>query len=117
MAAEELDLKAQYERKPRVLPTVILRLEEGRLIVTTGPRPVHRDEYIYDWDTTWDEPGTDVVAVDYTVQFQKTVTEQPVMVERVLDEFEQTNAAGEKYWDWGGLGGWIIGVLEGRDPR
>lgn len=104
MAAEELDLRAQYERKPKVVPTVILQLEDDRLIVTTGPRPVPREEYIYDWDTTWNEPGTEVVAVDVTIQFQKTVAEQPVMVQRVLD-------------DCNDLGEWVMAVLHGKDPR
>jgi len=117
MAAEELDLRAQYERKPKVLPTVILRLEEDRIIVTSGPRPVHRDEYIHDWDTTWNEEGTEVVAVDYTVQFQKTLTDQPVMVERILDEFEGRLGDNTQTWDYEGLGRWVVDVLHGKDPR
>lgn len=106
MAAEDLDLKAQYTRNPKVVPTVILQLEEGKLMVTTGPRPVPREEYIYDWDTTWDEPGTDIVAVDTTIQWQKTVADQPVMVNRVIDDIQNHE-----------LGQWIIDVLNGKDPR
>jgi hypothetical protein len=113
MAAEELDLKAQYERKPRVFPTVILHIEEGKLIATSGPRPVHREEYIHDWDTTWNEEGTDVVAVDYTGQFQKTVNEgQPVMVQRTLDEAVEEAVINEAM-----LGHWVMHVLGGGDPR
>jgi hypothetical protein len=106
MAAEELDLKAQYERNPKVLPTVTLYLEDGRLLVATGPHPVHSEEYVYDWDVTWDEPGTDVVAVRHTVEYRKTVTDQPVFVNRVIDDIQNDQ-----------LGQWIIDVLNGKDPR
>ena len=105
MSAEEIDLHAQYERVTKPVPTVIVQLVEGKFVVTTGPRPIPREEYIYDWDTTWNEPGTEVIAVDQTIQFQKTVGNQPVMVQRVLEE----NPAG--------LGVWIDEVLHGKDPR
>lgn len=114
MSAEELDLHAQYQRNPTVTPTVIVQLVEGKLLVTTGPRPVSRDEYIYDWDTVWNEPGSDVVAVDFTVQFQKTVSDQPVMVQRILDEVEGKH---DEDWDILGLGAWVMAVLHGKDPR
>jgi hypothetical protein len=123
MAAEELDLKAQYERNPKVVPTVILQIVDDYLVVMTGPRPVPREEYIYDWDTTWNEPGTEVVAVEETIQFQKTVADQPTMIQRCLDEFGETGEAkvGEippwTFNDPEGLGNWIWDVLHGKDPR
>jgi ABC-type Mn2+/Zn2+ transport system ATPase subunit len=106
MAAEELDLKAQYDRKVKVLPTVTLYLEEGKLLVITGPHPVHSEEYVYDWDTEWNEPGTDVIAVRHTVEYSKTVTNPICYVNRVIDDIQNDD-----------LGQWLIDVLNGKDPR
>ena len=131
MSAEELDLKGLYA-KPQPVPTVILQLIDGHLTVYAGPRPMPREEFIYDWDTTWNEPGTEVVAVDVTIQFQKTQSGAIVMVQRCLDEFGLTKevdipagdgriaATGWLPWEFNdpeGLGQWIWDVLHGKDPR